>query len=297
MPTLPVELYRPIVAHVDDRDLLLLLTTCRLMHAESERILYRHIGLYARSTQIIDELIHCPRRCLHVRSLFMYETGGKILWTKLSVAFSMMHNLIEADFDMCTPQIRLQKVFGHGTVKFRKLKCTFDYDQDLLDFFTSQDQITQLAWNGYLTIPPQYSDSESGSGSDTDSSEGVEDIQPPPPFPSHVFPRLTHLLGPMENINLLYPGRNITHLSLYGPQGVDLNVFYCPRSPNLRLRALSMYNTLDRTEMHDVVSGCPNLRFLSCIITLEVSALLASVFRSLRYTFRISAFSPNRSAS
>jgi hypothetical protein len=235
---IPLELYRPIVETISDRNTLLsLLLTSRHLSTEAERILYRNVqcgddSMWSDSTNVVSQtlffrtVIDCPRvarlvwRYYYISNIFIADDDP--YWTLFPVALRALVNLKELGFGR-----------GGGVPTAHVLRgCTFQLvslewecrndENELSVFLTGQEALEQLRvdWRGECARPP-----------------------------ASALQNLSCLAGTSGTIQAFLPGRTITRLRWHP--------YFGDQVPDVASISSALHN------LHVLVFGGPGAQFIS----------------------------------
>jgi hypothetical protein len=162
MPSLPIELYRPIVETSDGRDLLNLALVSKVFQQEAERIIYRTISVFCDGpTDVENECLRFLRipRCLpYIRNITLthYSTIETLDVPSFQPRLNdLLRNVVNL-LSLCirvTPNGRFCGTLFHGcTFRLRDIRCTFELDADYAAFLESQPSLLYFTWN--MRYPP-----------------------------------------------------------------------------------------------------------------------------------------------
>jgi len=246
MAQIPLELYRPIVKTISDRNTLLsLLLASRHLSTEAERILYHNIERddVVSHTLFFRTVIDCPRVA---RLVWRYHFFSILLivdddpyWTLFPAALRALVNLKELEF----------RKYGRAPTAHVLRGCTFqlvsliwecnDDENELSVFLAGQEVLERLCVDYW----------------------GRECAGPP----TSALQNLSFLDGTSGAIRTFLPGRTITRLRwhpYYGDPVLDV-ASISSALRNLYVLALDGPDTL--LSLSTIVDYLPNLRFLELI--------------------------------
>jgi hypothetical protein len=258
MPSLPIELYRPIFSAADRDTLRSLALTSRLLQREAERIIYREISI--PFTSEIDaecvKLLNKPRIFDLVFKLDItqawIETATNLApetttyFDVLAPVLSNLSNLIVLSFDTFSgmpPEGKCGKIFEGCTFQLRKFHCPFVLDDDLLAFLNKQSEIMEWTWT------PIYTSSRD--------------------LPAAALPKLAVFSfrgnglahGPVPPTSLITTGRPITHV---GWQVDQLPSFRSLTLSTSNVVALIIYHKQTNSQLlRELPDHLPLLEFLA----------------------------------
>jgi len=248
---IPLELYRPIVETISDRNTLRsLLLASRHLSTEAERILYRNVewGDYWKSshsnvtsqTLFFRTVIDCPRVA---RLVWRYHSwSNKFIvdddpyWTLFSAALRALVNLKELEFERFRNAPTAHVLRG-CTFQLVSLiwECYHD-ENELSVFLTGQEALQQLCviWREECAGPP-----------------------------ASALQNLSCLAERSGTIRTFLPGRKITHLRWFPKFDEPLPDIIAIISSALRhLHVLALVGPDTLLSLSAIVDYLPNLRFL-----------------------------------
>jgi hypothetical protein len=252
---IPLELYRPIVETISDRNTLLsLLLASRHLSTEAERILYRNVGWDNDWTSADSADSYVVSQTLFFRTVIDCPRVARLVW-RYHYCFS---NIFIADDDpywtlfaaALRALVNLKKL-GHGrggrSPAAHVLRgCTFQLvslhwichndENELSVFLAGQEALEQLRvnWGRKCAGPP-----------------------------ASALQNLSCLSGTSGTIQAFLPGRTITCLQWHLDFNDPLPDIIASISSALRhLHVLALYGPVTRLSLSAIVDYLPNLRFL-----------------------------------
>jgi len=249
---IPLELYRPIVETISDRNTLLsLLLASRHLSTEAERILYRNVewGDHFESldsdvvsqTLFFRTVIDCPRVA---RLVWRYRfSSDKFIvdddpyWTLFPVALRALVNLKELEFGRGVRGPTAHVLRGCTFQLVSLIWECYNDENELSVFLTGQEALEQLRviWKEECAGPP-----------------------------ASALQNLSCLALFSGTIRTFLPGRKITRLRWYPMPGDLLPDFIASISSALRnLHVLALDGPATLLSLSTIVDYLPNLRFLA----------------------------------
>jgi hypothetical protein len=243
---IPLELYRPIVETISDRNTLLsLLLASRHLSTEAERILYHNIELGYDSDVISQTLffrtvINCPRVAQLVWRYYCFSNifiaDDDPYWTLFAVALRALVNLKKLGYGRGgrSPAAHVLRGCTFQLVSLHWI-CYND-ENELSVFLTGQEALEQLRvnWREECVGPP-----------------------------ASALQNLSCLAEHSGTIRTFLPGRTITHLQWHPSFNDPLPDIIASISSALRnLHVLALYGPDTRLSLSAIVDYLPNLRFL-----------------------------------
>jgi hypothetical protein len=196
MPSIPIDVLREILEHVDKSDLATLCRVNKVCCSYSQDILYRKIHPGGRAIQTLAQSTDLARR---VRSLKQYD-----LYPELSTALRNMSSLRSLDL-LCIGDI---SILDGCTFKLDSFACDFPHSESFQRFLNSQQSITHATF--------------------------YEDYKPEPPFDERCLPNLTRVMAPPSWLVILIPGRPVREVMMRFTSSfdsIDLNFFTLSTTP------------------------------------------------------------------
>jgi hypothetical protein len=195
-----------------------------------------------------DDLLVRPRLWRYIRSfnygLFSPE-GGEETRDSLTLLLSKLTELTKLCFFMSVVPPREWRVCGDlfkdCTFRLRTLMCSFPLDDDFARFLETQPLIMNLIWEP--------------------SGEPTHDLS------ANALPNLrcfcTSYLFADEAVNIIAPGRHITHVS--GELDVETLSLFGKYSSPIQAVRVGGGDTMDPRELAKLASHFPNLELISTI--------------------------------
>jgi F-box domain len=226
MPSIPIDVLREILEHVDKADLATLCRVNKIFCSCSQDVLYREI--YHRDKRVIPTLARSTDLARRVRS---FHTSGD--HPEQATALRNMSSLRRLDLvgsdvsnlDGCT-------------FKLDSFDTDFPYSEPLQKFLNNQPSLSEFVIH---------------------NSTGH-----PPPFEETFLPNLTLVMAKPSWVRMLIPGRPVGVVMVFDPWGeedtIDLSVFTLSTAPIRKLRIT--YRMLYPTPGSHLASIFPSLEHL-----------------------------------
>jgi hypothetical protein len=143
MPSIPIDVLREILEHVDKRDLATLCRVNKIVCSYSQDVLYREI--HDEDTHVIQTLAKSTDLARRVRSF-----KAEYFSPELETALRNMSSLRSLNLDF----IGDASVLDGCTFKLDSFTYSFPYSESLQKFLNSQPGITNLTiWGGCKLLP------------------------------------------------------------------------------------------------------------------------------------------------
>jgi hypothetical protein len=228
MPSIPIDVLREILEHVDDEnDLATLCRVNKIFCSCSQDVLYRDIN--SDDGRVIQTLAQSTDLARRVRSFRTAHSPPE-----LATALRNMSSLRSLYLDVMAGNA---SILDGCTFKLESLKCPFPYSESLQKFLTSQPSLTNLTiWTDY---------------------------EPLPPFDERCLPNLTRVKARPSWLRILIPGRPVREVFMclaLSIDPIDLSFFTLSTTPiqNLTID----YNMLYSKPVSLLVSIFPSLVYL-----------------------------------
>jgi hypothetical protein len=219
MPSIPLDVLREILGHVDKTDLATLCRVSKIFCACSQDVLYREIeDGYAPVIQTLAQSTDLARR---VR-LFANKQSPPELATALRNMSSLRRFNLLGNGDV--------SILDGCTFKLESFYCDFPYSESLQKFLNSQPSITDITLSNY---------------------------KPMPPLDERCLPNLTRVKANPSWLRKLIPGRPVREVLMLSPHSTDLSFFTLSTTPIQKLSI--HYNTLYPKPVSLLVSIFPSL--------------------------------------
>src|ERR1700733_4907173 len=180
MPSIPVDVLREILEHVDKNDLATLCRVNKICCACSQDVLYREIE--CEDPNLIQTLAQSTDLARRVRS---FESDCD--FGELATALQNMSSLRRLYLDC----IGDPSILDGCTFKLDSFDCGFPYSESLHKFLNSQSSLTKFAiYNG---------------------------AEHPPPFEETFLPNLTQVEAESSWLHMLIPGRPVREVRVFEP--------------------------------------------------------------------------------
>jgi hypothetical protein len=243
---IPLELYRPIVETISDRNTLLsLLLASRHLSTEAERILYRNIewgDAVLSQTLFFRTVINCPRVAQLVWRYHFFSNSliadDNPYWTLFSAALRALVNLKELGFRRIGPAPAAHVLRG-CTFQLVSLYWECHNDENELSLFLAgQEALERLyvVWGRKCAGPPACA-----------------------------LQNLSFLAGTSGTIQAFLPGRTITRLRWYPYFGDQVPDVASISSALRNLHVLALDGPVAHSSLSTIVDCLPNLRFLELV--------------------------------
>jgi F-box domain len=209
MPSIPVDVLREILDHVDKKDLATICRVNKIFCSCSQNVLYRKIH---GDTDVIQTLVQSTDLARRVRSFDIFGDDPG-----LGTALRNMSSL------------RRLRLIGFGafildgcTFKLDSFETNFRYSESLQRFLNSQPSLTNL------TLSACY--------------------EPSSPFDERCLPNLTRVMAAPSWLGILIPGRPVTDVVVLAPlyqNPIDLSFFTLSTAPiySLEIPSAIIYPT------------------------------------------------------
>ena len=202
MPSIPIDVLREILEHVNQSDLATLCRVNKICRSCSQDVLYRKIE--DGGAQVIQTLAQSTELARRVRSF-----ATKHLSPELATALRNMSSLRRLDLEGYGDA----SILDGCTFKLDSFDTTFPNSESLQKFLNSQPSLTDIAiWRDY---------------------------EPLPPFDERYLPNLTRVTATPSLLRLLIPGRPVRQvivLSRSSSDSTDLSFFTLSTTPIQKLR-------------------------------------------------------------
>jgi F-box domain len=224
MPSIPIDVLREILEHVDKNDLATLCRVNKIVCSCSQDVLYREIEY--RDFDAVKTLAQSTDLARRVRSFRNYHT-----YPELATALRNMSSLRSLDLDSND-----ESILDGCTFKLDSFETTFPNSESLQKFLNSQSSITILTiWGDY---------------------------NPFPPFGGGCLPNLTRVMALPSWLSILIPGRPVREVVVrYGVEdSFDFSIFTLSTAPIRKLKIA--YEVLCPTPVSHLASIFPSLEHL-----------------------------------
>jgi F-box domain len=227
MPSIPIDVLREILEHVDRKDLATLCRVNKICCACSQDVLYRNI--YFRDTGAIQTLVQSTDLARRVRSLYTYCECLELAMALQNMSSLRRLNLWDGSD---------ASILDGCTFKLDSFVCDFPYSESLQKFLNSQSSLTEFAIH---------------------NSPGH-----PPPFEETFLPNLTQVEAESSWLHMLIPGRPVREVTVYEPwdeaDPIDYSIFTLSTAAIRKLRIA--YRVLYPTSGSHLASIFPSLEHL-----------------------------------
>ena len=228
MPSIPVDVLREILEHVDKNDLATLCRVNKIFCSCSQDVLYREIEYEV--TDVIQTLARSTDLARRVRS---FHTSYD--HQELAMALRNMSSLRRLG---CEDFSDDASVLDGCTFKLDSFETTFRYSESLHKFLNGQSSLTKLA---------------------------IYSSEHPPPFEETFLPNLARVWAEPCWLRMLIPGRPVREVMLFEPcdeeNPIDFGIFTLSTAP---IRKLQIgYDTLYPTPGSHLASIFSSLEHLT----------------------------------
>jgi F-box-like len=223
MPSIPVDVLREILEHVDKSDLATLCRVNKIFCSCSQDVLYREI--YNGDERVIQTLAKSTDLARRVRSLIPKQPSPE-LETALRNMSSLRRLNLWDDVDV--------SILDGCTFKLDSFVTAFPYSESLQKFLNSQSSLTEII------LFPAYI--------------------PSPPFDERCLPNLTRVVARPSWLRKLIPGRPVTDVRVFifrPEETIDMSLFTLSTAPILSLEI--PYASIYPTPGSHLVSIFPSL--------------------------------------
>jgi hypothetical protein len=186
MPSIPIDVLREILEHVDKNDLATLCRVNKIFCSCSQDVLYREIGY--EDVHAIQTLAQSTDLARRVRS---FETQRSSPDPELATALRNMSSLRSLDFVF----IDDISILDGCTFKLDSFTCSFPYSESLQNFLNSQPDMTDMTF--------------------------LKGCEPFLPFDERCLPNLTRVYAPPSWLSILIPGRPVREVLMFSPSSID----------------------------------------------------------------------------
>jgi hypothetical protein len=208
MPSIPVDVLRMILEHVDKADLAKICLLNKICCSCSQDVLYREIDRSSR-LGVVQTLAHSTDLARRVRSFHTHSRPN------LDMALKNMSSLRR----LCLWHIDDASILDGCTFKLDSFAYSFHYDESLRKFLNSQPSLTEIEFH----VDSQYSDSR---------------------FEATCLPNLTRVAAHPPWIRTFIQGRPVREVEMFlpWPQGFfNLNSFTLSTAPIQKLSIPCVY--------------------------------------------------------
>jgi len=209
MPSIPIDVLREILEHVDKNDLATLCRVNKIVCSCSQDVLYREIGLKDEAKKTLAQSTDLARR---VRSFETYSDCEELA-TALRNMSSLRRLIIWGNIDAST--------LDGCTFKLDSFETIFSYSESLHKFLNGQSSLTKF--------------------------EIYHSLEHPPPFEKTFLPNLTRVWAVPCWIRMLIPGRPVREVAVYesDEDTIDFSIFTLSTVPiqKLHLSYFALYPT------------------------------------------------------
>jgi F-box domain len=211
MPSIPVDVLREILEHVDKKDLATICRVNKIFCACSQNVLYRKIYGDAHVIQTLVQSTDLAKRVRSFDAFYDYPELGTALRN-----MSSLRRLSLKGFD------DVASILDGCTFKLDSFTCTFHYSESLRRFLNSQSSLTKFTIYGRA--------------------------DPPPPFDETFLPNLTQVEAQPSWLRILIPGRPVTDVrvvTIPPEEAIDMSFFTLSTAPihSLEIHYASIYPT------------------------------------------------------
>jgi F-box domain len=198
MPSIPIDVLREILEHVDRSDLVTLCRVNKICCTCSQNVLYRDI--YNEDKRVIQTLAKSTDLARRVRS-FETRRSPPELATALRNMSSLRRLNLRNSGDV--------SILDGCTFKLDSFETTFPYSESLQQFLNSQPSITHVAFfKVYKHMPP---------------------------LDERCLPNLTRVFAPLSWLGILIPGRPVREVMIRFASDIDLSFFTLSTTPIQKL--------------------------------------------------------------
>ena len=284
MDALPLELYHPIIKHLDKTaDIAAVLRCSKALQRECEPLLYNHI-IFDPTPRVFFNMTRNPRTATMIRSLTFFIIGwfappGSIVDTQWTVqteaerianlelihcAFGALPNLKYLNLASSRP-LGMDLAFGTALdnvpFKLDTFLCQVTQDWDIHRFLSGQTELKTLGWRPLGR---------------------VVGIDPFPSFQPGDLPYLRNIFNvSTEILAEVVPGRPICRVQqdLYAP---SLFLSLSRSSAKVEVLVIKLL-PLNQSILEDFRRHTPHLRYLGCLSTRENVSMQCFVSESARF--------------
>jgi F-box domain len=228
MPSIPVDVLREILEHVDKNDLATLCRVNKICCACSQDVLYREIE--CEDPNLIQTLAQSTDLARRVRS---FQTDCD--FRELATALQNMSSLLRLDLDC----IGDPSILDGCTFKLDSFACDFPYSESLQKILNGQSSLTEF------TI--------------------YHSAGHPPPFEETFLPNLTLVKAEPRWLHMLIPGRPVSEVRVFeswdDEHPIDFSIFTLSTAPIRKLEI--SYRRLYPTYGSQLTSIFPSLEHLT----------------------------------
>jgi F-box domain len=223
MPSIPVDVLREILEHVDKADLVTLCQVSKICCSCSQDLLYRDIYGDARVVQTLAQSTDLARRVRYF--ITSYDCPG------LGTALRNMTSLR----DLAIEYIDNISILDGCTFKLDSIYCNSPNNESLQRFLYSQPSLTNVSM-----LASYY--------------------EPSPPFDERCLPNLTRVNAMPSWLGILIPGRPVTDVIVHGSwpiESFEFSIFSLSTAP---IHSLSIsYDEIYPTPGSHLVSIFPSI--------------------------------------
>jgi F-box domain len=205
MPSIPIDVLREILEHVDEKDLATLCRVNKIFCSCSQDVLYRDIEAFDEDVDLIQTLAQSTHLARRVRSFKQhYPCPGLATALRNMSLLRSLHLYSILD----------ESILDECTVKLDSFACFFPYSESLQNFLNSQPSLTKLAlWGNHDPLPPLDVDEK-------------------------FLSNLTCVKAMLSWLGLLIPGRPVREVSMHSHSdrnSTDLSFFTHSTAPIQKL--------------------------------------------------------------
>jgi hypothetical protein len=228
MPSIPVDVLREILEHVDKNNLATICRVNKTCCSCSQDVLYREINYGGKL--VIRTLAQSTDLARRVRSFETYSNCEELA-TALQNMSSLRRLVLDGNNDDAS-------ILDGCTFKLDSLNCVFGHSESLQKFLNGQSSLTKFE---------------------------IFDIAGcPPPFEETFLPNLTQVKAKPSWVHMLVPGRPVREVILYDPcdedYPIDFSIFTLSTAPIQKLEIA--YRLLYPTPGSHLASIFPSLEHL-----------------------------------
>ena len=260
VPSLPTELYRPIVELVDARDLFKLCLVCRVMRDEAEGLIYSTVELTARRRSLAIQLKENIRQRRHIQHFSIvsapYRSEADILTSLMSslpnglVALSLFDTYLGSECYIALSKCQFSQL-KEFTCSPHEYYGTLELNRHRITFLENHPMIEKLFWQGEER---ELEISHRGSKL----------------FAPETLPRLQFLEAAAELVFPLLGPRPITHLRVRNSSGLPASRSLAPMA---RLIAFECHVWNWEDSLADILDVAPHLKFYGTVLINEFDSV------------------------
>jgi hypothetical protein len=187
MVSIPVDILRNILEHVDTAGLLKMCLLNKICCSCSQDVLYRDI--HSEDNRICRTLVKSSHLARRVRSFSLYAHGEELA--------KVLRNMTSLRTLTLSDRGSVSNLMDECTFKLESLSCFYDIDESLHKFLCSQPSLTTLAiYAIVMTVPV---------------------------LEMTCLPNLTHLTAWFPRIPTFIRGRSVSDVTVIGAESMDYN--------------------------------------------------------------------------